>query len=632
MESLYNTYIMNQPSALEHYHRLSKTFQFDVYFPRSQILAHKSSNAWDLPSLLIKPVQRLLHYPQLIAAIVAETPDSHSDKAHLVEAHARIGEMARGLNERWRQRLRQQKVVQEVLAIAGLADTSLVGGDMARPRKRSGLKISLAASVNIGRIITVRPGTDKARGGPEVDPEAKAIKAWGEGMKEYEAFMATFTKGAGKWADAMRDFVGALEEWSRSFLNVVLTDPGEECPDALELFMALISDLWPLACERLKADIGEGLVRTVNSLKDTMTAPLCLFEEMQRLEPLYYDFLRLSVAKSRPSLSLREAARSYVALRELLSEELPRYFTLLDKGMAVCIVKFANIQQQFYSNVRDLWVELWDGCKVDEETNRGAEETLRVWLDRFSEVQEQLTRLNIIRPQGWEKQTRSRHRTNRPYMVGAHAASNGAVSVSSVFAPLDPLNSSVCEPSPSGFTSDISSASMGMKAKHIRLTRFEERWPSPSRPLSSRRHLVVNTDNDEPNDMDTRITRRPQSDTLLERFPSHLSISPWTPKEPNPIPSTRQRRKSIVRIPQTALYECRVIHPCQPPESVEYRDLPFFTLAVDEVYEILAEDGRPSTHPDLPLYVDDSEDCLMLMRNGAGDVGWGLATFLIPLD
>ena len=48
MVSLYKTYIMNQPHALEHYHRLSKTFQFDVYFPRSQILAHKASNARDL--------------------------------------------------------------------------------------------------------------------------------------------------------------------------------------------------------------------------------------------------------------------------------------------------------------------------------------------------------------------------------------------------------------------------------------------------------------------------------------------------------------------------------------------------------------------------------------------------------
>ena len=102
MEPLYSTYIMNQPHALKHYRLLSQTFQFDVYHPQSQILAHKSSKAWDLPSLLIKPVQRLLHYPPLLAALIAATPDSHADKANLVEAHSRMGELARGLDGWWR--------------------------------------------------------------------------------------------------------------------------------------------------------------------------------------------------------------------------------------------------------------------------------------------------------------------------------------------------------------------------------------------------------------------------------------------------------------------------------------------------------------------------------------------------
>ena len=80
------------------------------------------------------------------------------------------------------------------------------------------------------------------------------------------------------------------------------------------------------------------------------------------------------------------------------------------------------------------------------------------------------------------------------------------------------------------------------------------------------------------------------------------------------------------------LYECRVIHECVPPEGVQYHGLGFFTLRIDAVYEILQELGHPSTHRDLPLYVDDGEDCLLLARNEAGDVGWVLASFLLPKD
>lgn len=65
---------------------------------------------------------------------------------------------------------------------------------------------------------------------------------------------------------------------------------------------------------------------------------------------------------------------------------------------------------------------------------------------------------------------------------------------------------------------------------------------------------------------------------------------------------------------------------------MSYRDIGFFTLVVDDVYDILQEAGHPSIHRDLPLYVDDGEDCLLLGRSEAGEVGWVLASFLLPVD
>lgn len=81
-----------------------------------------------------------------------------------------------------------------------------------------------------------------------------------------------------------------------------------------------------------------------------------------------------------------------------------------------------------------------------------------------------------------------------------------------------------------------------------------------------------------------------------------------------------------------ALYACRVVHPCNPPDGVSYRDLPFFTLQVNAVFDVLKELGHPSIFEDLPLYVDDGEDCLLLVRDISGNIGWSLASFLIPLD
>lgn len=81
-----------------------------------------------------------------------------------------------------------------------------------------------------------------------------------------------------------------------------------------------------------------------------------------------------------------------------------------------------------------------------------------------------------------------------------------------------------------------------------------------------------------------------------------------------------------------AKYKTRVIHPCKPPKDVSYQHMPFFTLKVDKVFDVLYEAGHPSLHEDLPLHVDDGEDCLLLVRNSKGEIGWALASFLVPLE
>ena len=82
-----------------------------------------------------------------------------------------------------------------------------------------------------------------------------------------------------------------------------------------------------------------------------------------------------------------------------------------------------------------------------------------------------------------------------------------------------------------------------------------------------------------------------------------------------------------------ALYTCTAVHPCVPPTSASYVGLPFLTLAVGDILEILHEAGHPAQHADeLPIVVqEDEEDCMLVARDERGRVGWALASFLVPL-
>ncbi|KAI0264124.1 hypothetical protein BC834DRAFT_271076 [Gloeopeniophorella convolvens] len=79
-----------------------------------------------------------------------------------------------------------------------------------------------------------------------------------------------------------------------------------------------------------------------------------------------------------------------------------------------------------------------------------------------------------------------------------------------------------------------------------------------------------------------------------------------------PVPPAPQLTVSTRRCRARALYAC------DSPEGVQYYGLPFFQLFLGDEYEVLKEAGHPSRHRDLPLFVDEGEDCLLNVRSILG--------------
>ena len=53
----------------------------------------------ELPSYLIKPIQRICKYPLILAELVKATPATHPDHSDLQEALIKLKKMAELLNE-----------------------------------------------------------------------------------------------------------------------------------------------------------------------------------------------------------------------------------------------------------------------------------------------------------------------------------------------------------------------------------------------------------------------------------------------------------------------------------------------------------------------------------------------------
>jgi hypothetical protein len=76
-----------------------------------------------------------------------------------------------------------------------------------------------------------------------------------------------------------------------------------------------------------------------------------------------------------------------------------------------------------------------------------------------------------------------------------------------------------------------------------------------------------------------------------------------------------------------------------PRNNIEYAGLPFLTLRIGDVINIIKDAGRPSKHPQLVPVVRDGVDTLFMGKRvpdagetGTSEVGWLWASFVIPIE
>lgn len=484
---------------------------------------------------------------------------------------------------------------------------------------------------------------------------------------------------------------------------------------------------------------------------------------MHALTPLHNALLHAPFSPSkgrRPAQALLTASQSYLALRSALAAELPLLLSAMNRATSLAIRILADEQANLYAMIADQWAELWDALRVEGERCGGSEETLRVWWERWSEVEERLPKLKITRREKWwaererelkegrdfrseaRDKSRDTNRERQTRRAGVPASGSSASGFDpSTAAPQSPPHSqarrqhqsrvsnntptsdkrrsggSAVTPSPpqviqrrpsdESFRSGKSGKSSGYGGRSGRNSRVDDEPPVPrlkpnfvasysngpqhrkSAPIitplhtsaSSSSQTVIDIEpgyppsplsrdvfDDDEQDRGRSHRRSSFKNKIAESFkPTHQrrrsssvkslgapsSLVPFSTDIPLPSysPSAQfahhttstaasRSRASPTLATTRALYATRVIHACEPPPGVSYRGLPFFTLEYGDMYDVLREYGHPSTHADLPLYVDDGEDCLLLVRerakgNGDGEgseVGWALASFLVPVD
>lgn len=371
LELPYLSYIKKHSAALQHLHNLPRTPALETYLTYTRAIASSLSTAWDLASLLIKPVQRLLKYPLLLAAIIDETPDSHPDKLNLKEARAKMEAVARNVNEQ----RRREEIVQEAISA-----------------KRKAVNVALSASVNLSKMKNLRGG--KGAVSDEEHEQKVLVDALYQEMKRVESYGQQFAKNVVDWARCAHNVIVALRAWTLSFGRTIgLT--ADQQSQAFDAFLQVVDvDLLPVS-EGLEDQVRRSVLGSLSALLATMQEPYKVISTMHEQEPFHVHLANMTLSpKNRPTPALLTASNNYIALRGQLASDLPKYLALLHRGIALTLGKFARFQALYWQDVHLKWLDLWERLRVDEDMDTAA--TTEVWRARWQEVDHVLGFLNLV--------------------------------------------------------------------------------------------------------------------------------------------------------------------------------------------------------------------------------------------
>ncbi|KAG6849358.1 hypothetical protein H0H93_009141 [Arthromyces matolae] len=634
MEKPYKYYINRHPAALAHLQSLPQTPALTDYMQRTQTVASNLSHAWDIASLLIKPVQRLLKYSLLLNAIIDETPDIHGDKENLKLARQSMEEVARNVNEG----RRRAEVVKEVLTA----------------KKKAPVNVGVAAQVNLTKMKSL------SRYNKPADGEAAKVERLHAELKRIDAFAQQFAKGV------LLTSMEEQEPFHYHLLTMNVSAKNRPPPALLAASNNYLALRGQLAAElpTYLTLLHKGLSHFVLQLAQIQAS---FWRDVRDRWAELWDMLRVEGemnAGQQETLAVWQArwedvneevmGLSILQTRKLYQEPMQRHETVVSpilaslephlaqpkqkvKGGSIVVNALGALdphpQQKVVSPPQPLIPRGRSrGNSVTESVKESPTKPPRKKSDALMDFVAGLP----------SSRNKSPGHNDQPPHYTAHSHpplprtksmplySTSTSSSSNLISHADRAISHRNSTSSSRHDADTS--------QEINVPVLDEDRGRTSRKPSIRRKF---TDSIRPvtGHYRRRSTSKSAQDVLEDydvlptpQLPSnstHSQPQPHPPQVQAP-PQTRHIRDSWVTKP--AKYLCCVVHECRPPVPVSYFSFPFFTLVEGELYEVLHEAGHPSIHSKLPLHVDDGEDCLLLCRDGTGDVGWALASFLAPID
>ncbi|GJP94274.1 Rho guanyl nucleotide exchange factor [Aspergillus niger] len=366
MEKVYADYLKNHDAANKKLQTLQRNPKVAIWLKECRDWASDLTTAWDLDSLLVKPVQRILKYPLLLAELLDSTPDDHPDHPALVSALEEVTNISVRINEMKKR-------------------ADLVGQVVGRKRKESDVRAGLSKA--FGRRtekLKQQVGLSDMVEDKEYDTLAQKF---GDNFFQLQLVMRDaemYTREVQTSMDGFNEFVEAIQ----GFVNVSPSNYAE-----LE---GRWRELKTTVAEIMTVALPEHIAVVRKSVIDPMVTLLKLHDGPQRVmrkrDKRLMDYARFKAAKERgdkPDKKTTEQGEQFVALNETLKDELPKLYALTAKLMEACLKNFVHIQTTWFRQLQHKLGSLFEAFPED------IQKIVEDWSCNFNFSESQVLSLGI---------------------------------------------------------------------------------------------------------------------------------------------------------------------------------------------------------------------------------------------
>ena len=341
IQQVYSDYCVQHHRAIVKLQELEPAIK--SYLSECKTLSHGRTNAWDLASLLIKPVQRCLKYPLLLDQILAVTPADHPDRPALQRALQDMLQVAEHINEV----KKRHDVVNKVI---GKKDLNIRRGStvtqaVTKKLLRSGQKAKIAIGL----------GGDAEGNSDMFDTLTALVDSTKSGVLRFSSEMRDWTKTT---KAALESQVTMVEAWIDLYAPKNGDKPIESgsherlCYFLEDVLMPVIDGPW----RTLDHQVRRELITKTDHLLSLFENPVSI---ITKRNDKMLDHQRY-MAKKLPAD--KKGSDDFLTLSAQLQEELPRFLGSVSRYFNIIVGHFATAQANYHEAVQESWTafaEAW---------------------------------------------------------------------------------------------------------------------------------------------------------------------------------------------------------------------------------------------------------------------------------